>query len=571
MTPADFDDFLASGQITTDIGASGKDNSSGYGLINALKAVTAAQSSTPNIPPRIDVTPSLINLGAATNQSSVYVTLVGNSTEPVSVAASSSQAWLTTTFAEKVDSRTLRYVISVDRSVVANGSFEGGVSFRAFTPSAALNTVNVTVAMSKSATQVIGNAGSQYALLLDQVTEKVTNQSAVFQAVETGSSFSISGVTAGAYYLVSGTDIDSNNFICEEAEICAFYRVSVTDAGVVSVTAPVSGLKLTAQILSVFSAQNLSASAASGSESAEKRKGIPVFGTSGSSVDIYEALGLARPNIGAASFSAVGSLAPSDSSLAPPGAGDEGGSRSMSASDESANKKAPFVAVSGFSEASKPHRVQRLPSGPVDKSVADFSNDSSSSEDALTGAQYSISQKVSVRDLRQEWRIAYRARDGVTLNTQPLPTTANVFWRLLKGSGTEMPSTAWTRVCSDRVWAVQDGYQLLFHVGDRALTDLRPGQLFVNSTAEASVITDVRCAFGGAVWIEGYAFGVSDNEPPLRTSSVPATRFGFALDRYGTVTKREVSSAPFDVVGLCAAPANEQQMFCSEAKKAVGW
>lgn len=144
-------------------------------------------------------------------------------------------------------------------------------------------------------------------------------------------------------------------------------------------------------------------------------------------------------------------------------------------------------------------------------------------------------------------------------------------WRRFGLISEQLATTGWSRVCSDRVWAVQDGYQLLFHVGDRALTDMRPGQLFVKSTAEASVITDVRCAFGGAGWIEGYAFGVSDNEPPLRTSSVPATRFGFALDRYGAVTKREVSSAPFDIVGLCSAPANEQQIFCSEAKKAVGW
>ncbi|MBU6212731.1 MAG: hypothetical protein KJS73_11090 [Gammaproteobacteria bacterium] len=144
-------------------------------------------------------------------------------------------------------------------------------------------------------------------------------------------------------------------------------------------------------------------------------------------------------------------------------------------------------------------------------------------------------------------------------------------WRRSGRVGEQLATTGWARVCSDRVWTVQDGYQLLFHVGDRALADLRPGQLVVNSTAEATVITDVRCAFGGAVWIEGYAFGISGNEPPLRTSSVPAARFGFALDRYGVVTKREVSSAPFDVVGLCTVPTSEQQMFCSEAKKAVGW
>jgi hypothetical protein len=35
--------------------------------------------------------------------------------------------------------------------------------------------------------------------------------------------------------------------------------------------------------------------------------------------------------------------------------------------------------------------------------------------------------------------------------------------------------------------------------------------------------------------------------------------------------KREVQSAPFDVTGLCAAAANEQQMFCADVKRAVGW
>ncbi len=196
----------------------------------------------------------------------------------------------------------------------------------------------------------------------------------------------------------------------------------------------------------------------------------------------------------------------------------------------------------------------------------------SKSEDKLTGASYQIRVDGSpVNDAGQVWRLEYLGKNNALYSSRALPPTSRVSWRLLGRSVKELPATVWIRVCSDRIWAVQDGYQLMSHVGDRMLTDVRPGQLSVNSTAEATVITDVRCAFGGAVWIEGYAFGVSEKEPLLRTSSVPATRFGFALDRYGAVTKREVSSAPFDIVGLCSAPANEQQMFCSEAKKAVGW
>ena len=195
----------------------------------------------------------------------------------------------------------------------------------------------------------------------------------------------------------------------------------------------------------------------------------------------------------------------------------------------------------------------------------------SSAQDHLTGSIYRLARAKSSNTTIHSWQLEYRGRNDVLFSTKSLSDTAEVAWRRFGLISEQLATTGWSRVCSDRVWAVQDGYQLLFHVGDRALTDMRPGQLFVKSTAEASVITDVRCAFGGAVWIEGYAFGVSDNEPRLRRSEVPATRFGFALDRYGAVTKREVNSAPFDIVGLCSAPANEQQLFCSEAKKSVGW
>jgi hypothetical protein len=112
---------------------------------------------------------------------------------------------------------------------------------------------------------------------------------------------------------------------------------------------------------------------------------------------------------------------------------------------------------------------------------------------------------------------------------------------------------------------------MLVHVGDRSLSDLRPGQLWVNSQTEVAVIQNIRCAFGGAIWVEGYAFGANDREPLLRGERVTASRFGFALDRFGAVSKREVKPTFFEAPKYCADPANEQLLFCGEVKKAIGW
>ena len=192
-------------------------------------------------------------------------------------------------------------------------------------------------------------------------------------------------------------------------------------------------------------------------------------------------------------------------------------------------------------------------------------------EDPLTGSRYQILREEKLgSDRQQGWKLEYRSSTDMLFASKTLPDTSEVLWKAPR-SPNALPTTAWTQVCSDRVWSAQDGYQMLFHVGDRALSDLRPGQLWVNSQTEVTVIEDMRCAFGGAIWVEGYAFGANDREPLLRGERITASRFGFALDRFGAVSKREVTTANFEVPKFCAEPANEQLMFCAAAKKAVGW
>ena len=62
LTPQKIADLLASGALTDDLGAPGKDDQFGYGLINASKAVAAAGGGPgPGSFQTID--PSLLNFG----------------------------------------------------------------------------------------------------------------------------------------------------------------------------------------------------------------------------------------------------------------------------------------------------------------------------------------------------------------------------------------------------------------------------------------------------------------------------------------------------------------------------
>jgi len=222
------------------------------------------------------------------------------------------------------------------------------------------------------------------------------------------------------------------------------------------------------------------------------------------------------------------------------------------------------VAVPVVDDAGRASRGDRAES-------ADLAQVVSSSVDPLTGSRYQILRRQARRSVDlQAWQLEYRSNTDLLYGAAELPTTADVLWR--GGSGTDrLPTSAWTRVCSDKVWAVQDGYQLLFGIADRSLIAVHPGQLWVAEQAETTVVSDVRCTFAGGARIEGYALRVDDREPSLRREPVPALRFGFALDRHGGVVRREVTATTFSWPQYCATSANEALMACGEARRALRW
>jgi hypothetical protein len=190
--------------------------------------------------------------------------------------------------------------------------------------------------------------------------------------------------------------------------------------------------------------------------------------------------------------------------------------------------------------------------------------------DYLTGSIYRLAPATGEADGDlQRWSLDYLSVDGNLFGRAALPSTTPVAWR---GNlfNSLLPTNGWVRVCSDRVWAVQDGYELFAHVANRDLSSLEPGRLTMESAATVTVVTDAQCAPGGAIELKGYTFGVSADEPLLRDEAVPATYFKLKLDPTGRESARKSETRAISVGEICALPrAQELEGFCRAADAAL--
>lgn len=236
LTPDDVDSLLISGQMTTDLGITGKDNETGYGLIDALKSVQAAQS------PFISTTASKLHLGLSTTPESItvegYTGTLGN------VSVETSHAWLVATAYSVNGSGLGSYQVSIDRSGLSDGAYEGQVTFRLGSNS----TKVVTVHALQATTDPDSNLGHQYISL-----RKVSSGSANYQVSGTLSngiySFDFGSVEEGSYYLVTGSDEDNDGVICEVGESCGYFP-SLTSPLSIDVSGNLDNIDLVTSVVS---------------------------------------------------------------------------------------------------------------------------------------------------------------------------------------------------------------------------------------------------------------------------------------------------------------------------------
>ncbi len=228
LTPANLDSLLSSGKIVQDLGASGRDNQFGHGLIDARKAVNEAAalagvSGSPDTP-FLSVLPVALNFG--NNETSLSLSMVnGDSGELTITSVDDNAAWLTVT-ANSVDATTQlgNYQVSIDRTGLATGTYTANITI-----DSSANSVTVPVIQQVGGPDSKTDAGYQYVLLLDANNNRSIKQWA--GSAQNGSyhfQFTDVDFSAGQNYrIITGTDQNNNTIICDAGEACGAYITQI--------------------------------------------------------------------------------------------------------------------------------------------------------------------------------------------------------------------------------------------------------------------------------------------------------------------------------------------------------
>ena len=260
LTPAEIDASLAAGVITIDLGAAGRDDIYGFGLLDALKAVQEAQrlangGTPPPQPALIVATPNQLTLGQVTTPATLVLSNEGGVIQisPIITSVVADAAWLSVV-EFNVDAEKLgEYQVTIDRTGLSDSSYLGTITFNLSTGA----TLEVQVSMDVGVVDKTGDVGTIYMLLLDP-SNKVVDQ--VF-AVDSGNGifdYSFTDVAAGSYRIVGGSDIDNDLFICQLAEACGGYPIVNALSTVEANGTDITDLDFVVDILANFGASSLS-------------------------------------------------------------------------------------------------------------------------------------------------------------------------------------------------------------------------------------------------------------------------------------------------------------------------
>ena len=216
--------LLEAGLLTDDLGDPGEDNIFGHGLINANKAVLAAESlatggSITNLP-SITANPSALNFGDFADTLPLNLTN-GGTGELVINSITAADSWLSVAAAD-VDSNGIgRYSVSVDRSALTIGSHSSTINVDS---NGGLAVLPIILQISDPNSLTGGDAGLHYVLLVNIDTGFVEQEMAV-AAVEGQYAYQFVDIPPGNYQIFAGSDADNDFFICDAGEACGGWPV----------------------------------------------------------------------------------------------------------------------------------------------------------------------------------------------------------------------------------------------------------------------------------------------------------------------------------------------------------
>lgn len=222
LTPNQVDMLLASGRITQDVagnGATTRDPFTGYGLIDAFRAVNEALllAGGGATPPVALVQPGNLIFAETTSQLTFRIEAGGSG--PLAVTGiSTTVPWLSVSGGG--GDGLGDYLALVDRAGLPEGDYNGTIQIA--TNLAGNQSINVNLRVGAPPASNSGAVGQIYVLLLDPITGlPVRFTAASAQAGE--QPYIFEDLRSGRYAIVAGTDNDNDGIICDPGEACGVF------------------------------------------------------------------------------------------------------------------------------------------------------------------------------------------------------------------------------------------------------------------------------------------------------------------------------------------------------------
>ncbi|MCG3114987.1 MAG: S8 family serine peptidase [Candidatus Manganitrophus sp. SA1] len=229
LTPTDIDQLLAgthpgtTQRITRDLGATGRDDLYGHGLIDAALAVQAAGvvqgGGTPATAPILSVSTASLDFNNYINTLQINITNPGIGTLNITEITDDAP-WLTVT--PTSGTAPLTVIASVDRTGLADGDYTATITITSDAPQNPTATVSVQMTVGG---EILGNVGTVFVLVVDEAFETVS-ETATSRAQNYA--FTLPETPAGTYTIVAGTDRDDDGFICDLEDACGSFPEPVT-------------------------------------------------------------------------------------------------------------------------------------------------------------------------------------------------------------------------------------------------------------------------------------------------------------------------------------------------------
>jgi serine protease len=222
LTPDEIEDVLES--TATDLGAPGRDDLYGNGLIHAQRALEQASGTPAPGTPVLALAPQTLAFGTTTTQANVGVTNAGGGlldVTTITTFTTDAGSWLSAVpvaAPNPISTDTTAIQVFVDRTGLADGDYTGTVTVDS---NGGAQVVNVTMTVVTAPTPVDVDL---FVLAVRVDGERFISEQQFVANPTTSLDFAFVDLPPGDYLFAAGSDDDADGFICGEGDVyCGLY------------------------------------------------------------------------------------------------------------------------------------------------------------------------------------------------------------------------------------------------------------------------------------------------------------------------------------------------------------